>query len=129
MNKYQQYLDEMTENAYCMSCDRQKWCEDKTLCQYVAPHNLQILINRSENCSDDFIVKRNVELIDENRKLKKVIEFLKPHTHLANGLCEIKLVDEEVSKVTLKYHNGKEVYEPKYNEFYKLFKEVLENDN
>ena len=64
---------------------------------------------------------------DRLEKLEKVIEFLKPHTHLASGLCEIKLVDEEVSKVTPKYHNGKEVYEPKYNEFYKLFKEVLEN--
>lgn len=68
------------------------------------------------------------ELIKEHKKLKKVIEFLKPHTHLASGLCEIKLVDEEVSKITPKYHNGKEIYEPRYNEFYKLFKELLEDD-
>ena len=127
MSKYQKYLDEMTENSYCMNCDRQKWCEDKTCCQYAAPHNLQILINRSENCSDDFIVKRNVELINENRKLKKVIEFLTSHMHLASGLCEIKLADKEVSELHAKYHNGKEVYEPNYNEFYTLMKEVIKN--
>lgn len=127
MSKYQIFLDEMAENAYCINCERYGKCEDKTCCEYLAPRELQILINRSEDKSDDWFVKRNVELIQENRKLKKIIIFLKQHTHLASGLCEIKLADEEVSELHPKYHNGKEVYEPNYNEFYKLFKEVLEN--
>lgn len=127
MNKYQKYLDEMTENSYCMNCDRQKWCEDKTCCQYLAPSKLQTLINRSEDKSDDFIIKRNVELINENRKLKKVLEFLISHMHLASGLCEIKLADKEVSELHSKFHNGKEVYEPNYNEFYTLMKEMIKN--
>ena len=37
MDKYQTYLDEMTENAYCMNCDRTKWCENKSDCQYSTP--------------------------------------------------------------------------------------------
>ena len=128
MNKYQEFLDEMVENAYCMNCERYGKCENKSNCEYLAPREIQTLINRSENISDDWFVKSNAKLIQENRKLKKVINFLKPHTHLASGLCEIKLADEEVSELHPKYHNGKEVYEPKYNEFYKLFTEVLENE-
>lgn len=70
------------------------------------------------------VMKRNLNRL---KKLEYVFQILKQHTHLASGLCEIKLVDYEVSKITPKYHNGKEVYEPDYNEFYKLFLEVLEN--
>ena len=73
-------------------------------------------------------LKKIADEVYELRKIKKVIEFLKPHTHLASGLCEIKLADREISELHPKYHNNKEIYEPKYYEFYKLFTEVL-NDN
>ena len=66
--------------------------------------------------------------LEEKNKLKKVINFLKPHTHLALGLCEIKLADSEVSELHPKYHNNKLVYEPNYNEFCNLFLEVTNNE-
>ena len=71
------------------------------------------------------LTKRN---LDRLKKMEKIIKTLKPHTHLASGLCEIKLADREISEMHPKYHNNKEVYEPKYYEFYELFTEVL-NDN
>lgn len=113
--QYQEALDEVKDIYY--DCDGFYGFESVKKCD----------CSLTETC---FRREKNInllqELIDRNKKLEKVIEFLKPHTHLASGLCEIKLVDEEVSKVTPKYHNGKEVYEPKYNEFYKLLNEVFE---
>lgn len=76
MSKYQKFLDEMVENAYCMNCERYGKCEDKTCCEYLAPRELQILINRSEDKSDDWFVKRNVELIQENKNYKLLEEEL-----------------------------------------------------
>lgn len=65
-------------------------------------------------------------LEDKHRQVLNIIKTLESHMLLASGLCEIKLADEEVSKLHPKYHNGKEVYEPKYNEFYRSLKEILE---
>ena len=65
-------------------------------------------------------------LKDKHRQVLNIIKTLESHILLASGLCEIKLADEEVSKLHPKYHNGKEVYEPKYNEFYRSLKEILE---
>ena len=65
--------------------------------------------------------------LDRLEQLEKIIKFLKPHTHLASGLCEIKLADREVSELHPKYHNGKEVYESNYDEFHKLFSDVLKD--
>lgn len=65
-------------------------------------------------------------LEDKHRQVLNIIKILESHMLLASGLCEIKLADEEVSKLHPKYHNGKEVYEPKYNEFYFSLKEILE---
>lgn len=81
------------------------------------------------NWLEKFAKKLNDEgclLEDKHRQVLNIIKILESHMLLASGLCEIKLADEEVSKLHPKYHNGKEVYEPKYNEFYRSLKEILE---
>lgn len=75
----------------------------------------------SKKLNDDYCL-----LEDKHRQVLNIIKILESHMLLASGLCEIKLADKEISKLHPKYHNGKEVYEPKYNEFYRSLKEILE---
>ena len=83
---------------------------------------------------ENFELRQTISTLEEqiywakkrNKQLSNIIKMLSSHMLLASGLCEIKLADEEVSKLHPKYHNGKEVYEPKYNEFYCSLKEILE---